>query len=59
MSDTGVMPRASEPEELARLFLERVNQGDVEGLIALYEPEAVLALPDGRAAVGSEEIRKF
>lgn len=59
MSDTGVMRRASEPEELARLFLERVNQGDVEGLIALYEPEAVLALPDGRIAVGSEEIRKF
>ena len=59
MSDTGAMRRAHEPEELARLFLERANQGDVDGLVALYEPEAVLALPDGRIAVGSEEIRKF
>jgi ketosteroid isomerase-like protein len=59
MRDTGVMRRANEPEEVARLFLERANQGDVEGLVALYEPEAVLALPDGRIAVGSEEIRQF
>ncbi len=50
---------ASEPEDLARLFVERANEGDVEGLVALYEPAAVLALPDGRVAVGVEEIRKF
>ncbi len=59
MSDTGIRRRANEPDELARLFLERANQGDVEGLVALFEPEAVLALPDGQNAVGSEEIRKF
>ena len=59
MSDTSIMRRANEPEELPRLFLECANQGDVDGLVALYEPEAVLALPDGHNAVGSEEIRKF
>src|ERR1041384_1232981 len=59
MSDTGSTQKANKPEELARLFLERANQGDVEGLVALYEPGAVLALPDGRIAAGSEEIRKF
>ncbi len=34
---------ALEPEDLGRLFLERANAGDVEGIVALYEPEAVLA----------------
>ncbi len=53
------MQRANEPDELARLFLERANQGDVEGLVALYEPEAVLALPNGHIASGRQEIRKF
>jgi ketosteroid isomerase-like protein len=41
------------------LFLEQANQGNVEGLVALYEPDAVLALPNGRLAVGLEEIRRF
>ncbi len=59
MRNTEAVPRANEPEELARLFIEQANQGNVEGLVALYEPEAVLALPDGSVAVGSEEIRKF
>ncbi len=51
--------KANEPEELARLFLEYANQGDAEGLAALYEPNAILALPNGHIATGSEEIRKF
>ncbi len=54
-----IVRRARKPEELARLFVEQANQGNVEGLVALYEKDAVLALPDGRVAVGSEEIRKF
>ncbi len=59
MGDKNTVLQAGEPEELARLFLERANQGDVEGLVALYEPEAVLARPDGQIAAGREEIRKF
>ena len=35
--------RAAEPEDLARLFVERANAGDADGLAALYEPDAVLA----------------
>jgi ketosteroid isomerase-like protein len=38
-------------------FLDRANAGDVEGLVALYEPGAVLAFPPGRLASGHEEIR--
>ncbi|MGF7121605.1 nuclear transport factor 2 family protein [Rhodococcus sp. TAF43] len=49
--------RAAEPEDLNRLIVERLNAGDVDGLVALYEPDAVLSLPDGRVATGSSEIR--
>ena len=51
------MDRAANPEDLSRLILDRLNAGDVEGLVALYEPDAVLVLPDGRVATGAEEIR--
>jgi ketosteroid isomerase-like protein len=49
---------AAQPEDLSRYFLERANAGDVEGLVALYEPGAVLAFPPGRLATGHEEIRR-
>jgi ketosteroid isomerase-like protein len=59
MGKSEVFTGASQPGELARMFLERANRGDVEGLVELYEPGAVLALPDGQFARGSEAIRKF
>jgi uncharacterized protein (TIGR02246 family) len=49
--------RASEPEDLARLFVERANAGDAEGLAELYERDAVLAYPPGSHTVGREAIR--
>lgn len=49
---------ANEPQDLAGLFNARANAGDVEGLVALYEPEAVLAA--GKVvATGHAEIRRF
>ncbi len=48
---------ARRPEDLGRFFLERANAGDVEGLVALYEPGARLALPGGGVALGTEAIR--
>ena len=50
--------RALEPDDLSRLVLQRLNTGDVDGLVALYEPGAVLALPDGGLATGHAEIRQ-
>jgi ketosteroid isomerase-like protein len=50
--------RATQPEELSRFIVERLNAGDVDGLVALYERDAVLASPDGHVAMGAEEIRK-
>jgi ketosteroid isomerase-like protein len=49
---------ATHPEDLSRLIVERLNAGDVDGLVALYEPDAVLVLPDGRIATRSNEIRR-
>jgi ketosteroid isomerase-like protein len=46
-----------QPEDLGEYFLERANDGDVEGLVALYEPGAVLAFPPGQLAAGHDEIR--
>jgi len=51
--------RANEPDDLARLLLERLNAADVEGVVELYEPDAVLALPDGGIAEGHEQLRRF
>lgn len=50
---------ARNPEDLARFFVVRANAGDVEGLVALYEPDAVLAAPDGQLLIGAEAIRGF
>jgi ketosteroid isomerase-like protein len=49
---------ATEPNDLGRYFIERGNAGDVDGLVALYERDAVLAFPPGNLATGHAEIRK-
>lgn len=49
--------RALQPEDLTRLFVERANAGDAQGLAELYEPDAVVAFPPGRLSVGREAIR--
>jgi len=48
---------AAEPNDIARLLWERMNAGDLDGIVALYEPAAVLALPDGQVATGHAAIR--
>lgn len=46
-------PKAENPADLARLFLDRANAGDVAGVVALYEADAVLAFPPGQITVGA------
>ena len=48
---------ANTPEDLTRLFVERANAGDAEGLAALYEPDAVLAYPPGETTTGRAAIQ--
>ncbi|WP_210716716.1 YybH family protein [Amycolatopsis acididurans] len=50
------MTKATEPEDLARLFVELANAGDAKGLSELYEPDAVLAFPPGSQTVGRAAI---
>lgn len=50
---------ARNPNDLEKFFVERANAGDVEGLVALYEPDAILAVGGDRTVVGQEQIRKF
>ncbi|MFI1912090.1 YybH family protein [Nocardia sp. NPDC020380] len=57
MSGNDFREPARQPEELAVFFVERANDGDVEGLVALYEPEATLAFPPGTITVGHDRIR--
>ena len=50
---------ANDPQDLARLLVERANARDVEGIVALYEPDAVLSIGGGKVARGTAEIREF
>ena len=50
---------AGNPEDLARFFVLRANAGDVDGLVALYEPDAVLVGSEGQFLIGSAAIRDF
>jgi len=49
--------RATTPEDLTRLFVERANAGDAAGMAALYEPDAVMGFPPGERTTGRDAIR--
>ncbi len=51
--------QAKKPNDLEKYFVERANAGDVEGLVALYEPDAILTDGSGKIAVGINQIRNF
>lgn len=50
---------AREPNDLEKFFVERANNGDVDGLVALYEANAKLVCGNGTEAVGTGQIRAF
>jgi uncharacterized protein (TIGR02246 family) len=58
-SDHDPMTKAQTPEDITRLFVERVNAGDATGLAELYEPGAVIAFPPGRLTQGREAIAEL
>lgn len=51
--------KAMTPEDITRLFVERSNAGDADGVAALYEEDAVLAYPPGSVTVGRSAIRNL
>jgi ketosteroid isomerase-like protein len=50
---------ARHPQDLEPFFVSRQRAGDVDGMIALYEPDAVVDPGDGRLLCGKEAIRAF
>lgn len=51
--------KAWRPEDITRLFVERANAKDADGIAALYEEDAVMAYPPGSVTTGREAIRKL
>jgi uncharacterized protein (TIGR02246 family) len=49
---------ATEPEQIHGLFEQAFNAGDLETLMALYEPDAVLVPQPGAVAQGTAAIRE-
>ena len=58
MSQSENREQAKQPEDLDRFFLERANAGDVEGVVALYEPDAVLVGPGKQIISGTLALRQ-
>ncbi|MGN9909576.1 YybH family protein [Phytohabitans sp. LJ34] len=51
------MSNAKQPEDLHRLFLDGVNDKDVDALLALYEPDSVTLDMDGRRLTDQAALR--
>jgi len=49
---------ARNPEDLDRLFAGALNTGNIEELMALYEPQASLMASPGKIVAGSDAIRE-
>ncbi len=47
---------ARTPEDVHRLFAERFQAGDVDGLLELYEPHALLVPQPGQVVSGKDAI---
>lgn len=59
MTTTSAPAPARDPQDLERLLVQRQREGDVEGMIALYETDAVLDSGDGRLRHGKAAIRSL
>lgn len=57
MTGDSQRPKATTPADLHRLLAERGNVKDLDGIVELYEPDAVLTLDRDRPAVGHAAIR--
>lgn len=50
---------ARDPQDLERLLIDRQHIGDVEGMVALFEPQAVVDCGESRFLHGHHEIRRY
>jgi uncharacterized protein (TIGR02246 family) len=49
---------ARTPEEIDPLFAQAFSAGDLEALVALYEPDAALVLQGGEVVTGRDAVRE-
>lgn len=52
------MKRAEEPGEITRIVLEYIMDKDIDGIVSMYEENAIFVKRDGTIAKGRSEIRK-
>jgi ketosteroid isomerase-like protein len=50
---------ARDPQELERLLVERQCAGDIDGMLVLFEPDAVVDVGGGRLIRGIDAIRAY
>jgi hypothetical protein len=50
---------ARDPQDLERMLVSRQWAGDVEGMVGLFEPYAVVDVGGGQLVRGTEAIRRF
>ena len=50
---------AGDPQDLERLLVSRQRAGDVEGMLALFDPHAIIDSGEGRLTTGRDAIRAF
>ncbi len=48
----------STPQEMIDTFFERFNAGDIEAVLALYEPDAVFVDEPGKVVQGTDALRE-
>src|SRR5580692_9434307 len=59
MNDLTTREPANDPQDLERLLVARENAGDVTGMTALFEPDAVVDIGGGTFLRGKEAIHEF
>ena len=50
---------ARDPQDLERFLVERQNEGDIDGMLVLFEPDAVVDVGGGRLIRGTDAIRAY
>jgi len=59
MNDSTTREPAKDPQDLERLLVARENAGDVAGMTALFEPDAVVDIGGGAFLRGTDAIHEF
>ncbi|MBZ9656780.1 YybH family protein [Phyllobacterium lublinensis] len=59
MNDKAQREPARNPQDLERLLIARQWIGDVDGMVALFEPNAVVDSGEGQLTVGQAAIRSL